>query len=137
MGRPRRREDETAALFVRIPSTAAAKLDRAAYALNTPKRDLIANLVARYVDPEDPSALTELGGSDPAELPLGRHWFRAAEVPEVLTLAQVAEFLQVDEEAVRALVERGELPGRKLGDDWRFSRQAVLDWLSSGEASAE
>ena len=135
MARPRRREDETQALFVRIPSTAAAKLDRASYALNTPKRDLIANLVARYVDPEDPSALTELGGSEPSELPLGRHWFRPADVPEVLTLAQVAEFLQVEEDAARELAERGELPGRKVGDEWRFSRQAVLDWLSSGEAS--
>ena len=135
MARPRRREDETQALFVRIPSTAAAKLDRASYALNTPKRDLIANLVARYVDPEDPSALTELGGSEQSELPLGRHWFRPADVPEVLTLAQVAEFLQVEEDAARELAERGELPGRKVGDEWRFSRQAVLDWLSSGEAS--
>jgi excisionase family DNA binding protein len=135
MARPRRREDETQALFVRIPSTAAAKLDRASYALNTPKRDLIANLVARYVDPEDPSALTELGGSEPSELPLGRHWFRPADVPEVLTLAQVAEFLQVEEDAARELAERGELPGRKVGDEWRFSRQAVLDWLSSGEGS--
>src|SRR5919199_5889799 len=114
MARPRRREDETAALFVRIPSTAADKLARASYALNTPKRDLIANLVSRYVDPEDPATLTELGSSDPADVPVGRHWFHAADPPEILTLPQLAELLQVEEDAVRELVERGELPGRKV-----------------------
>src|SRR5918911_3827194 len=130
MARPRRREDETSALFVRIPSAAADRLDRASYALNTPKRDLITNLVSRYVDPDDPSALTELHGAE--ELPVGRHWFRAAEPPEVLTLAQLAELLQVDEELARALAERGELPGRKVGDEWRFARSAVVAWLGAG-----
>ena len=34
---------------------------------------------------------------------------------------------------VRALAAKGELPGRKLGRHWRFSRQAVLDWLATPE----
>jgi excisionase family DNA binding protein len=131
MARPRKRQEEMSALFVRIPASQAERLDRAAYALNAPKRDLIANLVARYVDPDDPSALTELQMSESSELPVGRHWFRAAEVPEVLTLAQLAELLQLDEGTLRELVERGEVPGRKLGDEWRFSRQAILDWLAA------
>jgi excisionase family DNA binding protein len=130
MARPRKRDEETSALFVRIPASHAERLDRAAYALNAPKRDLIANLVARYVDPDDPSALTELQ-SESSELPVGRHWFRASEAPEVLTLAQLAELLQLEEESVRELAERGEVPGRKLGEEWRFSRRAVLDWLAT------
>jgi excisionase family DNA binding protein len=48
----------------------------------------------------------------------------------VLTTTEVAELLQVDEAAIRALVRKGELPGRKIGRDWRFSRAAVLDWLA-------
>jgi excisionase family DNA binding protein len=47
----------------------------------------------------------------------------------VLTPAQLADLLQVEEEAVVELAERGDLPGRKLGDEWRFSRTAVLAWL--------
>src|SRR5918912_1561008 len=133
MARPRRREDETAALFVRIPSAAAQKLDRASFALNTPKRDLITHLVSRYVDPEDPSALSALGGAEQGELPVGRHWFRPAEPPEILTLAQLAELLQVEEDAVRELADSGELPGRKVRDEWRFSRTAVVEWLSKPE----
>jgi excisionase family DNA binding protein len=35
----------------------------------------------------------------------------------------------VDEETVVELAERQELPGRKVGEEWRFSRMAVLAWL--------
>jgi excisionase family DNA binding protein len=28
------------------------------------------------------------------------------------------------------LAERGELPARRIGDSWRFSRRALLDWLA-------
>ena len=49
----------------------------------------------------------------------------------MLTLEELAELLSLDVESTRALAERGELPGRKLGEEWRFSRSAVLDWLSS------
>lgn len=48
----------------------------------------------------------------------------------MLTLEQLAELLTLDVETTLALAEAGELPGRKLGEEWRFSRRAVLDWLS-------
>ena len=140
MARPRRDSDDTA-LFVRIPAAEAAKLHRAADVLKTPKRELITQLVARYVDPEDPVWLEELGGPEArgaeasAEWTLGRHSFRPAEAPEVLTPGQLAELLQVDEAAVLELAERGELPARKVGEEWRFSRAAVLAWL--GEEQGE
>jgi excisionase family DNA binding protein len=56
----------------------------------------------------------------------GRHEASA----EVLTAEQLAELLQVDAKTVRSLAARGDLPGRKLGREWRFSRRAVLDWLA-------
>jgi excisionase family DNA binding protein len=56
----------------------------------------------------------------------GRH----DETPEVLTGEQLAELLQIDVKTVRSLAARGELPGRKIGREWRFSRRAVLDWLA-------
>jgi excisionase family DNA binding protein len=49
---------------------------------------------------------------------------------EVLTGEQLAELLQVDVKTVRSLAARGQLPGRKIGREWRFSRRAVLDWLA-------
>jgi excisionase family DNA binding protein len=129
MARPRKHTDETA-LFVRIPSAEAAKLHRAADALGAPKRELIANLVARYVDPEDPAALSALGGAR-AEWGVGQHSFRPAAELEILTPAQLATLLQVEEEVVVELAETGELPGRKVGEDWRFSREAILAWLAA------
>jgi excisionase family DNA binding protein len=48
---------------------------------------------------------------------------------EVLTLEQLAALLELDVEAVRVLAEQGDLPGRKLGEEWRFSRAAILEWL--------
>jgi hypothetical protein len=32
---------------------------------------------------------------------------------------------------VRALADAGELPGRKIGDEWRFLRSALLAWLGA------
>ena len=131
MPRPRRQTDETA-LFVRIPATEADKLQRAASALGAPKRELITRLVARYVDPENPATLSRLGGTE-SELSVGRAWFRPAEELEILTPAQLAGLLQVDEETVVAMAERRELPVRKVGAEWRFSREAILAWLAEDE----
>lgn len=131
MARPRRDSDDTP-LFVRIPSTEAQKLHRAADALGRPKRDLIASLVARYVDPENPAALSALGGAR-AEWTVGSHSFRPVEELEILTPAQLAGLLQVEEATVIELAEKRELPGRKVGQEWRFSREAVLAWLAEEE----
>ena len=129
MARPRKHADETP-LFVRIPSAEAAKLHHASSVLGAPKRELITRLVARYVDPADLGALSALGGS---EMGVGQHSFRPAEELEILTPAQLAGLLQVEEEAVIELAEKRELPGRKIGEEWRFSREAILAWLAEEE----
>jgi excisionase family DNA binding protein len=142
-GRPERGGEPTTALFVRLPSSAAARLDRASLELRTPKRDLVADLVTRYLDPDDPTSLDHLRQSrdrprvviEHAEpgLAVGRHSFLPAPEPQVLTAGEVAALLRVDEAEVVDLAGRGELPGRRVGDVWRFSRAAVLAWL--GEAA--
>jgi excisionase family DNA binding protein len=131
VARPRRQADDTA-LFVRIPSAEADKLHRAANALGAPKRELITKLVARYVDPENPATLSRLGGAE-TELSVGRAWFRPVEELEILTPAQLAGLLQVEEETVIGMAERREIPARKVGEEWRFSREAVLAWLAEEE----
>jgi excisionase family DNA binding protein len=105
---------ETAAIFARVPKASAEKLERLSYELKQPKQAVIAGLLARY----------------PESGEVGRYSFHAS---EVLTLEQLAELLQLDVEMARGLAETGELPGRKLGDEWRFSREAVLAWLGEGE----
>src|SRR4051794_13517486 len=128
MARPRRHADETP-LFVRIPAAEAAKLHHASSMLGAPKRELITRLVARYVDPDDMASLSELGGS---EFGVGQHSFRPAEELEILTPAQLAGLLQIEEEVVGELAQKQELPGRKIGEEGRFSREAILAWLAEG-----
>jgi excisionase family DNA binding protein len=132
MARPRREEDYTA-LYVRIPSAEAEKLHRAADVLKTPKRELITKLVAEF-DPDDPVWTRPVAGPSvgaQAEFGFGQHSFRPAAELEILTPAQLAGLLQVEEETVVELAESGELPGRKVGEEWRFSREAILAWLAA------
>ena len=57
---------------------------------------------------------------------------RDASGVEVLTLAEVAAYLRVSEEAVRELIETQALPARRIGDEWRFLKRAVAKWLRLG-----
>jgi excisionase family DNA binding protein len=119
---------ERTALYVRIPSEAAEKLDRAAFELKTPKQDLIAGLVSA-ADLDTLRRVTVETTED--GLTIGHASFRPAPAPaDVLTLADLAAWLDVDEATIAELAESGELPGRRLGGEWRFARDAVLDWLA-------
>jgi excisionase family DNA binding protein len=129
------------ALYVRLPTAAVDKLDRAAQTLGIHKKDLVAGLVTKYVDPDSRHGLHELGQlsqprrvageSNEAAVAMGSYSFRAYELPEVLTPEQAGQFLQIAESVVLDLAEAGRLPGRKLGAVWRFSRAALVDWLAN------
>ena len=58
-----------------------------------------------------------------------------ARTDDVLTLEEVAALLKVPADVVRGRAEKGELPGRRFGDAWRFARTAVLAWLGDGEST--
>jgi excisionase family DNA binding protein len=114
------------ALFVRLPAAAVDKLDRAAEATGLRKKDLVAGLVSKFVDPDSRSGLSTLGS----------YSFRAYESatpPEVMNAAEAGDFLRIEEAVVLELAESGKLPGRKLGAAWRFSRAALVAWLAQPE----
>lgn len=50
---------------------------------------------------------------------------------EVLTPAEAAVLLRVSEIDVNALLEKGDLSGKKIGSSWRISRTAVLEYLKN------
>jgi excisionase family DNA binding protein len=54
---------------------------------------------------------------------------------EVLTLAEIATYLRVPEEAVLALIAKDALPAQQIGAEWRFLKRAVVDWLRFGPHS--
>ena len=49
--------------------------------------------------------------------------------PEVLTLEMAARYLQLPPGELAALAEGEEVPARRLGQEWRFSRNALQAWL--------
>lgn len=52
----------------------------------------------------------------------------------VLTVAELAEYLKLSEKTVRSLAGRGDLPGRKVGNQWRFRKQEIDEWLRSRDS---
>lgn len=109
--------DDTAAVFARVPGDAARKLERTAAALGIPKGQVVASLLSTL----ETDGEFVLGRADvPRDVPAA----------DVMTPGELAALLQVDETTVVALAERGELPGRRVGDEWRFARAAVMAWLA-------
>jgi excisionase family DNA binding protein len=49
---------------------------------------------------------------------------------DVLTLEDAAAYLKVEYGQIRRLIKEQGLPGRKIGEEWRFLRGAIADWLS-------
>lgn len=135
------------ALYVRLPATEAERLDRAAFASKRSKRELVAGLVARHVDPDTPEGVQALRqlSADPCRVAVelsgqgtlvGHHAFHAAQPPAVLTPEQAGELLQVEPAAVVELAEAGKLPARCIAGAWRVSRAALLTWLAGDGGDA-
>ena len=51
---------------------------------------------------------------------------------EVLNVEEAAEFLGFNPYTIREKARAGEVPGRKIGREWRFSRRGLLEWLEEG-----
>jgi excisionase family DNA binding protein len=56
-----------------------------------------------------------------------------AVLPDVLTLSEAAAYLRVSEAEIVELMRRQELPGRKVGEQWRFLRAGIQEWLRRPE----
>ncbi len=54
-------------------------------------------------------------------------------LPNVLTLAEAAEYLRLSPESLVQQVELGNIPGQQVNEDWRFLRGAIDDWLRRGD----
>lgn len=60
---------------------------------------------------------------------------RHEEMPQVMTLDEVAAALRVDVEAVEGLIKDGRLPAVKVGEEWRISRGNVITFIEQGGES--
>jgi nitrogen PTS system EIIA component len=48
---------------------------------------------------------------------------------EIMTLAEVAEYLQLAERTVLRMAQRGDIPAAKVASQWRFMRSLIREWL--------
>lgn len=51
---------------------------------------------------------------------------------DVLNAEQAAEFLGFSTYTIREKARMGEIPGRKIEREWRFSRRQLLEWIEEG-----
>jgi excisionase family DNA binding protein len=73
--------------------------------------------------PPIPGASPTTAGAAAAATPAG--------LPELLSPADAAQSLGVSEADVMAVLESGELKGKKIGSAWRISRAALTAYLSA------
>jgi excisionase family DNA binding protein len=50
---------------------------------------------------------------------------------EILTLEEAAAYLRVPEIALRKMATEGGVPAQSIGNEWRFLKRALEDWLRS------
>lgn len=54
----------------------------------------------------------------------------------ILTTEDVAKILRLTPLTVRVLAQKGEIPGRKVGSQWRFRRTDIDQMLNSRKPKA-
>lgn len=50
--------------------------------------------------------------------------------PEVMTIDELAGYLQVSKSSLYKLAQDGRVPGQKVGRHWRFHRATIDEWLT-------
>ena len=50
----------------------------------------------------------------------------------VMTLEELASYLKVPKSTLYKLVQKGSIPGQKIGKQWRFARVSIERWLDAG-----
>lgn len=53
---------------------------------------------------------------------------------EILNMEEAAELFNVSIKTFIKLLKEEKVPARKIGREWRFSRQALIQWLSTGDS---
>ena len=57
---------------------------------------------------------------------------------KVLTVNELSEYLRVHRSTIYRLLKKGQLPGFKIGSDWRVNVEAIDEWrLQQGAAQLE
>ena len=129
---------ETSALYVQIPRSEAEKLDRAAFELKAHKRDLVAALVARYVDPSTSEGLDRLRtlgtpgrAAAPAEIPQPPER-RAAPPEPTVRISPASDWVAGMQRSIRDFTESHDCPEPLVQVTLDDGEQLFLQALRAG-----
>jgi excisionase family DNA binding protein len=52
----------------------------------------------------------------------------------IMTVEDVAAYLRVHQSTLYRLLKNGNIPGFKIGSDWRFNRETIDEWMKERES---
>ena len=53
---------------------------------------------------------------------------------EIMTIEEAAQLLGVSVKTFNKVLHTQSIPARKIGREWKFSRQALIDWIGHGRS---
>jgi len=56
---------------------------------------------------------------------------------QIMTVEEVADFLKLSKITIYKLVKKGQLPGFRVGNSWRFRKDKILDIISKQSAGLD
>jgi len=56
---------------------------------------------------------------------------------KVITVGELSEYLRVHSSTLYRLLKKGQLPGFKIGSDWRFNLETIDKWRIQGGAALD
>src|ERR1044071_4506408 len=130
---------ERSPLYVQLPKPEAEKLDRAAFELKTHKRDLVAALVAHYVDPTTSEGLARLrdlgapGRGEGQEIPVpARPDERPEPVPPLVRISRAGEWVAGRQRSIREFVDARHCPKPFVRVTLDDGEQLFLEGMKAG-----
>ena len=55
--------------------------------------------------------------------------------PKILTVKQLANYLQMNEHTIYRLAKSGKIPALKIGAEWRFKKNLIDKWIEEKSIS--
>ncbi len=52
-----------------------------------------------------------------------------------LTIDELVSYLKMGRTKLYTMAQKGEIPGSKIGSQWRFDREEIDEWIKSGRAA--
>jgi len=56
------------------------------------------------------------------------------QVKDILNTEEACQLLEISVKTFQKLLREETIPARKIGREWRFSRQALIDWIGKGSS---